>query len=91
MDKSPSMRRLWSGVGMLWFGGAMLVVSVITGLAHAPRLVSGVFLALGPFCALVGFVIFGTGATKAKKENRQLRDQAIAKARAAAQARHNRS
>jgi hypothetical protein len=90
MDKSPSSRRLWSGVAMLWFGGAMLGVSVITGLAHAPQLVSGVFLTLGPFCALVGFVIFGIGATQAKKENRQLRVQAIAKARAAAQARRSR-
>ena len=90
MDKLPSTRWLRAGVAMLWCGGVMLGVFVITGLAHAPRLVSGTFLVLGPFCALVGFIFVGIGATKAKRDIRQLRTQAISKARAAAQARRNR-
>jgi hypothetical protein len=57
--------------------------------AHGPRLVSGIFLALLPFCALAGFILFGIGAAKSTRESRQLRLQAIAKARAAAQARRN--
>ena len=69
----------------------MLAVCVVTGLAHAPRLVPWIFLALGPFCALVGFIFVGVGATKGKREIRQLRDQASAKADAAAQARRSRN
>ena len=90
MDKLPSVRWLRAGVAMLWCGGAMLVVSVVTGLEHGPRLVSGIFLALGPFCALVGFVLTGIGATNGKRELRQLHDQATAKARADAQERRSR-
>jgi hypothetical protein len=91
MDKPPSVRWLRAGVAMLWCGAAMFGLFVITGLAHAPRLVSGIFLVLGPLCALVGFVVAGVAATKGKREMRQLRDQAIAKAQAAAQARRSRS
>ena len=82
---------LRAGVAMLWCGGVMLAVCVMTGLAHAPRLVPWVFLALGPFCALVGFIFVGVGVTKGKREIRQVRDEAIAKAQAAAQARRSRS
>lgn len=90
MERLPSTRWLRAGVAMLWVGGAMLAVSAITGVAHGPWLVSGIFLALGPFCALAGFVMFGVGATRARREMRQLRDQGISKARAAAQARRSR-
>jgi bacteriorhodopsin len=90
MDKPPSIRWLRAGVAMLWCGGAMFVVFVITGLAHAPRLVSGIFLVLCPLCALVGFVLAGVAAGKGQREVRQLHDQAISKARAAARARRSR-
>ena len=91
MNKPPSTRWLRAGVAMLWCGGVMLAVCVITGLARAPRLVPWTFLALGPSCALVGFIFMGIGATKGKREIRQLHDQAITKAHAAAQARRSRS
>jgi hypothetical protein len=91
MNKPPSARWLRAGVAMLWCGGVMLAVCVITGLAHAPRLVPWIFLALGPFCALVGFIFVGVGATKAKREMRQLRDQAIANAHTAVHERRSRS
>jgi hypothetical protein len=89
MDRRPSHRWLWSGVAMLWCGFGMLGVSVITGIAHEPRVVSGTFLALGPLCGVVGFILIGIGATKAKKENRQLAARAIAEARADARARRD--
>ena len=89
MDKFPSHRWLWTGVAMFGCGVVMYVVSVITDIAHQPRVVSGTFLVLMPLCGVVGFILIGIAATKAKKEIRQLAAQAIAETHAAAQARRD--
>ena len=87
MDKPPSHRWLWSSVVLLGCAFGLFGVAVITGLAHEPRVVSGTFLVLGPLCGVVSFVLMGVGATKAKKENRQLAARAIAEAHATTRAR----
>ena len=89
MDKSSPKRWLWTGAAMFWCAVVMLVVSVITFSAHAPRFVSVAFFVLMPLCGVAGFILIGIGASKARKENRQLAARAIAEAHAAARARRD--
>jgi len=78
MARSPSLRFLRAGFGMIIVALATFAAAVATGAASGPKILSGVFLALMVFCAVLGFILGLVARAKGRAETEQLRAQAAA-------------
>lgn len=81
MNRSPSLRFLRAGFGMILLALAMFAAAVITGAAGGPKIVSGVFLGLMVVCAVFGFILGLVARAKGRVEIEQLRAQAAVELR----------
>lgn len=81
MPRSPSLRFLRAGLGMIILGLAMFAAAVATGAAGSPKILSGAFLVLMVLCAVLGFTFGLVARAKGRVEIEQLRAQAAARIR----------
>lgn len=78
MDRSPSLRFLRAGFGMIIVALAMFAAAVATGAAGGPKILSGVFLVFMVLCAVLGLILGLVARAKGRIETEQLRAQAAA-------------